>query len=249
MLLKKFVRKLIIPTAGVIVTMPVMLGATEVTFAHTNGKTAEEAVAWVQSYEGEGIDYDGSYGNQCVDLIKAYYDYLGETPVRGNADTYAYNALPEGWQRIQGAEPQPGDILVYTGGSYGHVAIYTGDNESFHQNWGGGYVQRVTGYDFSSMGYWGVIRPDFEDAGDPSYTDATDYEYELSDDYEDSYSMYGSDDDYDDNYSMNESDNDHENNYSYDYDRYIHDGFRPALRYNSDNSHWNNIDDRPSRIR
>ena len=103
MLLKNFVRKLIIPTAGIIVTMPVMLGATEVTFAQTNGKTAEEAVAWVQSYEGQGIDYDGSYGNQCVDLIKAYYDYLGETPVRGNADTYAYNALPEGWQRIQGA--------------------------------------------------------------------------------------------------------------------------------------------------
>ncbi len=236
MLLKNFVRKLIIPTAGVIVTMPVMLGATEVTFAQTNGRSAEEAVSWVQSLEGQGIDYDGSYGNQCVDLIKSYYDYLGETPVRGNADTYAYNAIPEGWQRIQGAEPQPGDILIYTGGSYGHVAIYTGDNESFHQNWGGGYVQRVSGYDFSSMGYWGVIRPDFEDAGDSSYEESTD-------------NVSVPEDDYEDNSIMNEPDNDHEISYSYDYDRYIHDGFRPAFRYNSDNSHWNNIDDRPSRIR
>jgi len=99
------------------------------------------------------------------------------------------------------------------------------------------------------MGYWGVIRPDCEDAGNPSYTDATDSEYEVSDDYEDSYSVYGSDDDYDDNYSMNESDNDHENNYSYDYDRYLHDEYRPAFRYDSGNSHWNNIDNRPSRIR
>lgn len=237
MLLKNFVRKLIIPTAGIIVTMPVMLGATEVTFAQTNGKTAEEAVAWVQSYEGQGIDYDGSYGNQCVDLIKAYYDYLGETPVRGNADTYAYNALPEGWQRIQGAEPQPGDILVYTGGSYGHVAIYTGDNESFHQNWGGGYVQRVTGYDFSSMGYWGVIRPDFEDSGDYS-------SYEEADD-----NVSVPEDEYEDNYTINGSEDDHENSYSYDYDRYLHDGFQPSFRYNSYNNHWNNIDDRPSRIR
>lgn len=173
MKIKNLVKKLVIPAAGVCAATPLMLGATQVTaMASANGLSAAEAVDWVKSYEGRGIDYDGAYGNQCVDLIKAYYDYLGVTPVRGNANTYTYNALPDGWERIQGAEPQPGDILVYTGGAYGHVAIYTGNNESYHQNWGGSYVQKVSGYDFGSMGYWGVIRPDFTDS-DSSQTDTS----------------------------------------------------------------------------
>lgn len=165
MKLKNLVRKFIVPTAGVSVLVPALLSAAEVTFAQTNGMSAEDAVAWVRSLEGQGIDFDGSYGNQCVDLIKAYYNYLGETAPRGNAYDYAYNALPDGWERIQGAEPQAGDILVYTGGSYGHVAICTGENESYHQNWGGAYVQCVNGSCYSTgSGYWGVIRPDFESA-------------------------------------------------------------------------------------
>lgn len=161
---KNLFKKLMIPAAGLCVSVPAILASAEVTFAQTAQKSASEAVAWVESLEGSGIDFDGAYGNQCVDLIKAYYDYLGEAAPRGNANTYSYNALPDGWQRIEGATPQPGDILVYTGGAYGHVAIYTGDNESYHQNWNGAYVEKVTGdYRFGSMGYWGVIRPDFED--------------------------------------------------------------------------------------
>jgi len=202
MKIKSLVKKLVIPAAGICATAPVMLGATQITaFASTNGLSAADAVNWVKSYEGQGIDYDGAYGNQCVDLIKAYYDYLGVTPVRGNANTYTYNALPDGWERIEGAEPQPGDILVYTGGSYGHVAIYTGDNESYHQNWGGSYVQKVSGYNFSSMGYWGVIRPDFTDSDsyetdsanvttDSEYTSESDYSDESDYNYEPDYS-YG----------------------------------------------------------
>ncbi len=31
---------------------------------------------------------------------------------RGNGCDYATNALPSGWARYQGAQPQPGDILV-----------------------------------------------------------------------------------------------------------------------------------------
>ena len=181
MKLKNLVRKFIVPAAGVSVLVPALLSAAEVTFAQTNGLSAEDAVAWVRSLEGQGIDFDGAYGNQCVDLIKAYYNYLGETAPRGNAYDYTYNALPDGWERIQGAEPQPGDILVYTGGSYGHVAICTGENESYHQNWGGSYVQCVNGSCYSTgYGYWGVIRPDFEGAGS----------YASSETYEDSYSDY-----------------------------------------------------------
>ena len=38
--------------------------------------SADDAITWVQSQVGKAIDYDGVYGAQCVDLIKAYYNYL-----------------------------------------------------------------------------------------------------------------------------------------------------------------------------
>lgn len=111
-----------------------------------NGRTAEaanhtqsEGVAWANSQVGKGLDYDGIYGNQCVDLIKYYYDYLGVAGyAKGNACDYRTNALPGGWQRVYGSY-QPGDIAVwkpnytsgaYQTGAYGHVGIVTGVNSS-----------------------------------------------------------------------------------------------------------------------
>ena len=164
MKLRNLLKRFIVPTAGVCALAPIITTA-QITFAEETQVSAAEAVSWVRSLEGQGIDFDGNAGNQCVDLIKAYYNYLGETAPRGNANTYAYNEIPDGWERIEGAEPQVGDILVYTGGAYGHVAAYTGENESYHQNWSGAYVEKVTGdYRFGNLGYWGVIRPDFADS-------------------------------------------------------------------------------------
>lgn len=124
-------------------------------------RTQAEALAWVKSVVGKSIDADGVYGAQCVDLILAYYDYLGVPRSSGNGGDYAYNTLPSGWSRIQGAAPQPGDILVYTGG-YGHVAIFESNNSTYHQNFNGPYVERITyTYNKLSNPYWGVIRPNF----------------------------------------------------------------------------------------
>lgn len=99
--------------------------------ASTNGHTAQEALAWAKAQVGKSLDYDGVYGAQCVDLIKYYYDFLGcASYARGHGCDYATNALPSGWARYQGAQPQPGDILVYSGNAsnpYGHVAIYEAD--------------------------------------------------------------------------------------------------------------------------
>lgn len=134
-------------------------------------RTRDEALSWVRNMVGTGIDYDGVYGNQCVDLIKAYYNFLGVEPVRGNGSDYVNNTLPSGWQRIQGAAPQPGDILVYTGGEggYGHVAIYESDRIHYHQNfydknkYPNSNVVQCIGYMYNGLSnpYWGVIRPDF----------------------------------------------------------------------------------------
>ena len=119
------------------------------------------ALTYIKSQVGKSLDYDGVYGSQCVDLIKYYYQKLGVSPVAGNGKDYVWNRLPNGFTRIKGCRnPQPGDILVYTNGKYGHVAIYVSDNESYHQNYNNVQrVQKVTKKYNSISGYWGVIRP------------------------------------------------------------------------------------------
>ncbi|WP_295160381.1 CHAP domain-containing protein [Selenomonas sp. AE3005] len=123
----------------------------------------DAAMRYIANLEGKAMDYDGVYGAQCVDLIKYYYKYLGVANyARGNGKDYATNTLPPNWQRIKGAEPKKGDILVYTtgGGGYGHVAIAESPNVSWHQNFNGKYVRKITGnYRNIHVGYWGVIRP------------------------------------------------------------------------------------------
>ena len=134
-------------------------------FASTNGKTADDAINWVKSLEGQPV---GS--GECVALIKAYYSYLGQTSPGGNGADYSWNQLPAGWQRLQNAQPQKGDILVYSGNGenpYGHVAIYESDYSTWHQNFASQRkVVHVTNirYNGFTNPYWGVIRPDFSSA-------------------------------------------------------------------------------------
>jgi len=139
-------------------------------FASTGGKTQSDAVAWAENHAANRsvLDHDGAYGAQCVDLIRYYYVYLGNSAVSGNGKDYATNSLPSGWSRIQyssGFVPQPGDVAVWTtgGGGYGHVAIVTSANAStmsvVEQNWEGKYCSKRT--NAKTSGIWGVIRPDF----------------------------------------------------------------------------------------
>ena len=134
-------------------------------FASTNGKTADDAITWVRSLNGQPV---GS--GECVALIKAYYSYLGQTSPGGNGADYSWNQLPAGWQRLPNAQPQKGDILVYSGNGanpYGHVAIYESDYSTWHQNFDSQRkVVNVTNirYNHFDNPYWGVIRPDFGSA-------------------------------------------------------------------------------------
>ena len=134
-------------------------------FASTNGKTADDAINWVRSLNGQPV---GS--GECVALIKAYYSYLGQTSPGGNGADYSWNQLPAGWKRLQNEQPQKGDILVYSGNDanpYGHVAIYESDYSTWHQNYA--YQRKVVHvtnvrYNGFANPYWGVIRPDFGSA-------------------------------------------------------------------------------------
>lgn len=127
-------------------------------------KTVDEAMAWVQSMLGQSIDADGAYGAQCVDLILSYYDFLGVPRSSGHGKDYATNRVPDGFTRIQGATPQRGDILVYSG-TYGHVAIFESTYVTYHQMYySHPYVEKVTNVaynGFNTTPYWGVIRPNF----------------------------------------------------------------------------------------
>ena len=134
-------------------------------FASTNGKTADDAINWVRSLNGQ----PGGSG-ECVALITAYYSFLGQQPSRGDGKEYWTNDLPAGWTRIPNAQPQKGDILVYGWSAKnpaGHVAIYESDYETWHQNFSDKrYVVKVTQfrYDKFDNPYLGVIRPDFSSA-------------------------------------------------------------------------------------
>ena len=163
-------RRVLCPILAVIMVACLLPSAA---FASTNGKTADDAINWVRSLNGQPV---GS--GECVALIKAYYSYLGQTSPGGNGADYSWNQLPAGWRRLPNEHPQKGDILVYSGNGanpYGHVAIYESDYSTWHQNYA--YQRKVVNvtnirYNGFDNPYWGVIRPDFSSATPtPSYAD------------------------------------------------------------------------------
>ncbi|MBQ7739809.1 MAG: InlB B-repeat-containing protein [Eubacterium sp.] len=143
--------------------------------ASATSVTRSNAVSWANSKVGQSIDWDGVYGAQCVDLMAAYYNYLGTSTPGGNACAYAYNSLPSGWKRVQnaaGVVPEPGDIAVYDvgwkGGKYGHIAIVI-NADSYNMTTVEQYgstdhkTHKVT-YPYNrGNGYhlWGFIKPNF----------------------------------------------------------------------------------------
>ena len=135
--MKKKILSLILTLAMVLPFVPAFeapLLSTPVAAAEPT-KTLDEAMAWLDTLVGTKVGT-----GQCVALIKAYYEYLGAPTPYGNGCDYATNAYPSdmGWERLQGATPQMGDILVWTEGykNYGHVAICgdTDTNKFYHQN-------------------------------------------------------------------------------------------------------------------
>lgn len=79
--------------------------------------TSDQAVAWANNCAATkwNVDVDGN-GHWCVDLILAYYSYLGVSRAPGNATDYQTNQLPSGWTRVK-SSPKPGDIIVWAGNS------------------------------------------------------------------------------------------------------------------------------------
>ena len=130
-------------SAALLLSMAFFVGSVNAEASTTKTKT--QALAWMKNHadKKDSINYDNAAGAQCVDLIYAYYNYLGAAVKGGNACAYTSNSLPSGWKRYtnsSGFVPQPGDICVWgsyagvsgvTGSEYGHVGlVYSGNSTS-----------------------------------------------------------------------------------------------------------------------
>ena len=129
---------------------------------------------FVSKYLGKSTDYDGAYGVQCVDLIKAYlHDVFGVTAGSwGNARFYWINfalhaPLKANFDKIKNTAqlvPKRGDIVVWNnsvGNGCGHIAIATGEGDtrsfySYEQNWNSKPMKKVK---HTYAGVYGVLRP------------------------------------------------------------------------------------------
>lgn len=84
-------------------------------------------VEFKHKWLGKRIDYDRTYGHQCVDLIKLYADQvldMGTIGALGNAKEVHKNKLFRGWKILEGmGDVMQGDIIISTKGRYGHIAI------------------------------------------------------------------------------------------------------------------------------
>ena len=103
---------------------------------------------WVKDVKKKGgVDVDGAYDKQCMDLYNDYCDrVLGLTGQTGaSCAKYILNNkyVMKHVKKIKNTPsfvPQKGDIAVWTGGTYGHVAICYGQGnttkfKTIDQNW------------------------------------------------------------------------------------------------------------------
>lgn len=103
---------------------------------------------WLKSVKKtKGVDADGAYGKQCMDLYLDYCDRVLGLPHKMGAscaklilkNSYAMKQF----KRINNYAafvPQKGDVCVWTSGTYGHVAICLGEGNTLRfktidQNW------------------------------------------------------------------------------------------------------------------
>ena len=106
--MKKKILSFVLVVALIFSMVPAILFVAPTEAYASTAHSQAEAVAWAKARANEGwcVDVDNAYGCQCVDLVIAYYDYLGVRRSSGNACDYASNSLPSGWSRVY-SNPQP----------------------------------------------------------------------------------------------------------------------------------------------
>lgn len=133
---------------------------------------------FIGKWNDRGIDFDGYYGNQCMDLMHQYIvEVLGLTDGRILAadtakDVYLKFSSVIGNQYFEKIDntptgvPQKGDIMFWgqTVGTAGHVAIYLDGDvnkfRSFDQNWPTGSKCHLQNHDYSGVIGWLRLKPE-----------------------------------------------------------------------------------------
>ncbi len=116
-------------------------------------------------YNGHGIDFDGFYGFQCMDLAEEYNrDVVGAAKIGGNAKDAWNNYDKSKYDRIANTPtgvPLQGDILVWgsmPGNVYGHIAVFDNGNQnafqSLDQNWPVGSVTHIQNHNYNYLIGW-----------------------------------------------------------------------------------------------
>jgi surface antigen len=103
---------------------------------------------------GKGIDYDGYYANQCMDVYRMYVKEVlqaKQSPSVKGAKNVWDTYLPEVFDRISNTStgvPKQGDVMIWDVGTYGHIGIVDSATQTkfttFEQNWTEGNGSGVT---------------------------------------------------------------------------------------------------------
>lgn len=122
-------------------------------------------------YNGRGIDFDGYYGFQCMDLWQQYNkEVVGGPRIAAPyaKDVWAKNLYPKDFYtkiaNTPNGVPQKGDVIIWSGaanGGFGHIAVYYDGNvwnfRSFDQNWPTGSWCHFQPHNYNYV--YGWLRP------------------------------------------------------------------------------------------
>lgn len=125
---------------------------------------------FLEKWGGRGIDFDGVYGNQCMDLMHQYcVEVLGLTDGSILAAPCAKDVY-NNFTNVKGHElfdqitntptgvPQEGDIMFWGNGTWGHVAIFMEGNAdtftSFDQNYPTGSLCHAQNHNYTGVLGW-----------------------------------------------------------------------------------------------
>lgn len=132
--------------------------------------------AFMDATYGNCIDTDGHYGSQCWDLANLFWqNYAGRTfstcgtgAAKGSLNCFEYNAGEEFEMVWNPEELQPGDWVIFTNGTFGHVGMATGyyndgyitlfgTNQGGASCYGGGAAANIINISLKNFG--GAFRP------------------------------------------------------------------------------------------
>jgi hypothetical protein len=84
-------------------------------------------IAFTANWKGKGINFDGAYGNQCMDLAEQFNrDVVGAPRIGGNAIDAPHLASKDHYDWIPNTPtnfPLKGDLVVWNYTPFGHIAV------------------------------------------------------------------------------------------------------------------------------